>query len=139
MKRFGILSVAAALLVGTAGSALAEGSVGESEYMRNCVSCHGKSGSGDGPFAEFLKHGVPALNTIQKNNGGVFPFDRIHKMIDGRGAVKGHGGSEMPIWGDQYRAESVKTHGPFFGDWYSEDIINARILALIEHISTLQK
>jgi len=45
----------------------------------------------------------------------------------------------MPIWGSAYIAESVKTHGPFFGEWYGEDVANARILALIDYLHKLQE
>ena len=137
MRQLITLTAAVSLLLGVTGTSFAA-SMGEEEYKSNCASCHGMDGKGNGPFAEFLKSGSPSLRVLSKNNGGVFPYDRVYKIIDGRAAVKSHGPSEMPIWGDQYRAESVKTHGPFFGDYYAEDAIQARILSLIDYLHKLQ-
>jgi mono/diheme cytochrome c family protein len=139
MKRVTLLSLSAFLLLGVSGTAFAEVSVGEAEYKENCASCHGVKGKGDGPFAEFLKGGVPSLTTLSKNNNGVFPVERVYKVIDGRADVKAHGSREMPVWGSEYMAESVKKHGPFFGDWYGEEVVNAKILALIDYINKLQE
>ena len=50
----------------------------------------------------------------------------------------GNGPREMPVWGKDYIAGSVKEHGPFFGEWYGEDILNSRILALIDYLNKLQ-
>lgn len=140
MKRLTILSLSAFISMSLFGTVLAEEvSVGKAEYMNNCATCHGATGKGDGQFAEFLKAGTPSLSTLSKDNGGVFPVDRIYQVIDGRKDVQSHGPREMPIWGKAYLAESVETHGPFFGEWYGEDILNARVLALIDYISTLQE
>lgn len=135
---------AATLLLALALPAVApaaekEKSIGQLEYERNCATCHGLQGKGDGPFAEFLKEGTPSLTTLSKNNNGVFPFDRVHAYIDGRKWTAGHGSREMPVWGAQYTEESMEAHGPFFGQWYAEDVVQARILALVEYISTLQE
>jgi hypothetical protein len=63
----------------------------------------------------------------------------VYQIIDGRTEVKAHGPKEMPIWGSVYIAASVKTHGPFFGEWYGEDVANARVLALIDYLHKLQE
>ena len=140
MKRLTTLSLSAFLLMGLSGTAFAEKStIGEAEYQNNCASCHGVEGKGDGPFAEYLKAGTPSLTTLSKNNGGVFPVEKVYQAIDGRAGVASHGPREMPVWGKEYIAESVKKHGPFFGDWYGEDIVNARILALIDYINQMQE
>jgi len=140
MKGYGIIAASTVLFVSTVGMSLAEDeSIGAAEYKSNCAVCHGVSGKGDGPFAEFLKNGAPSLTALSKNNGGVFPVDKVYKMIDGRGMMKGHGTTEMPVWGAQYTAESVKRHGPFFGEFYAQDMIEARILALISHLNSLQE
>ena len=41
--------------------------------------------------------------TLSRQNGGVFPFDRVYSVIDGRQAVKGHGSRDMPVWGKHRR------------------------------------
>jgi mono/diheme cytochrome c family protein len=79
--------------------------IGKQEYEANCVVCHGAKGKGDGPFNEFLKVRTPDLTVLSKNNGGLFPVNRVLEVIDGRtNQVKGHGTREMPIWGDVYNA-----------------------------------
>lgn len=138
MKRLTILS-AVALMGSLSGAAIAqEVSIGAAEYKDNCASCHGTTGKGDGPFSEYLRNRAPSLTTFSKNNGGVFPVERIYKIIDGR-TEKGHGSAEMPVWGKAYTAQSVETHGPFFGEFYAEEVVRARILALVAHIHSLQE
>jgi len=95
---------------------------------------------GDGEFAKMWRMPVARLDTLSKDNGGVFPFERTYKVIDGRTKVKGHGEGMIPIWGDVFTAESVDKYGPFFGEFYAnEHIVRSRILALIEYIHQLQK
>lgn len=137
MRQLIAITAAISLLGGVTGTAFAE-SMGEAEYKSSCAACHGADGKGGGEFTEFLKGGAPSLRVLSKNNGGVFPYNRVYKIIDGRAPVKGHGSSEMPIWGNQYTAESIKTHGKFFGEYYAEDAINARILSLIDYLHKLQ-
>ena len=42
---------------------------------------------------------MPDLSTISQRSGGVFPVDRVRKIILGDGAIAGHGSREMPVWG----------------------------------------
>ena len=102
--------------------------------------CHGVTGKGDGWFSEYLKHRTSSLTQLKKNNGGVFPFDRIYQVIDGRKEVQVHGPREMPVWGGLYRVDSENTYDSYFGQFYADEgVIRARILALIEYISQLQE
>ena len=75
--------------------------LGKRVYVNRCAVCHGVSGKGDGPLATQLKAHVADLTQIQKNNRGVFPFDRLYRVIDGREAVAAHGPREMPVWGNE--------------------------------------
>ena len=118
----------------------AETSVGQREYESKCAMCHGVTGEGDGWFAQHLKRTPSSLTQIQKNNGGVFPFDRVYQVIDGRKEVAVHGPRTMPVWGNVYRVESDKASGSALEQNFSDDgIVRARILALVEYISRLQK
>jgi mono/diheme cytochrome c family protein len=141
MPRFLIHApVCLAMLLIALPAAAAEKAVGELEYEHKCVRCHGVSGKGDGWFTEFLKKPPPPLTQLKKNNGGVFPFDHVYQVIDGRKTVQVHGPREMPVWGSVYRAESGKEFGPYHGLVYvDEGVVRARILALIEYISRLQE
>jgi mono/diheme cytochrome c family protein len=121
-----------------AGSAVAAErlDIGRREYEANCVACHGVKGKGDGPFNEFLRVKTPDLTTLSRNNGGLFPVNRVLEIIDGRTLVKGHGTREMPIWGDVYNAQAV----PQFDDYpYNAALfVWARTLALVDYLNRLQ-
>jgi len=102
--------------------------------------CHGASGKGDGWFTSFLKTRPLSLTQLKKDNGGVFPFDRVYQAIDGRKKVLVHGPRSMPVWGGVYRDESGKEYDTYFGLVYvDEGMVRARILALTEYISQLQE
>jgi len=47
---------------------------------------------GGGPVSEELKTRPADLTALAKNNNGVFPYDRVYQMIDGRNTtVASHG------------------------------------------------
>lgn len=68
-------------------------------YQVFCSSCHGLTGRGDGPVGPMLRGGVPDLTRIAERNGGKFPAQRIHEIIDGRESFIAHGAPDMPVWG----------------------------------------
>ncbi len=70
-------------------------------YVNRCAVCHGEASKGDGPLAAQLKSPVADITEIQMNNMGVFPSDRLSRVIDGRQAVAAHGPREMPVWGSE--------------------------------------
>ena len=87
---------------------------GKREYMDRCAVCHGQSGKGDGGMIDILRTAPTDLTTLSRNNGGVFPFEHVYAVIDGRQAVKGHGSRDMPIWGKAYSAETVRAASSSF-------------------------
>lgn len=117
----------------------ADKTIGQLEYENKCASCHGLNGKGDGILIQYLKIKPPSLTVLKKNNGGVFPADRVYQIIDGRLAVKGHGTSEMPIWGQEYIVEAQKGRDQSFVQAYGEQYLRIKILFLLEYISTLQE
>jgi mono/diheme cytochrome c family protein len=80
----------------------AEAYVGSSLYETYCAVCHGAGGKGDGQFAGQLRSKPADLTLIAKNKGGTFLRDEVARIIDGRDPVKGHGGKDMPVWGDAF-------------------------------------
>jgi mono/diheme cytochrome c family protein len=73
---------------------------GPTLYLTYCAVCHGRAADGHGPMASVLKARVPNLTEIAKRSGGVFPFERVQKIIDGtESSGLSHGTREMPIWG----------------------------------------
>jgi len=142
-KQFGtILSLpVGALLIGLSANAFADEKidVGKREYESVCAVCHGISGKGDdGPLKSLLTTPVPNLTVLAKNNRGVFPFDRVYQIIDGRQEVKAHGPRDMPIWGSAFNNQSslyFKNYPPHD----NESATRSRILALVEYVYRLQE
>jgi len=127
------------LLIGASATALAVDKldIGKSEYDSACAVCHGPTGKGDGPFKLQLSSRVPDLTALARNNNGVFPFDRVYQIIDGRQEVKAHGPREMPVWGHAFNMqtsiyfENYPTHD-------TESAARSRVLALTEYLYRLQ-
>lgn len=108
------------------------------EYLSNCAGCHGPSGRGDGHFREFLTRAPADLTLISRNNGGVFPYQRVYEVIDGRSAVAAHGGRDMPIWGADYRAQAVTMSGPPMSP-RPEVYVRHRIGLLLDYLYRIQR
>ena len=136
--------VLTALTLGSGGMANAQGKakydLGKKEYDAKCVLCHGPTGKGKGSYQDLLKYPASDLTVLRKNNGGVFPFDRVYGVIDGREAVRSHGDSEMPIWGKEYSADRLRAAEYFVDVPYDmETYARGRILALIDYLNRLQE
>ncbi len=129
------------MFIGLSTVSLAEGKldIGKIEYETACAVCHGLTGKGDdGLLKELLAKPMPNLTVLAKNNKGVFPFDRVYQIIDGRMEVKAHGTRKMPIWGKAFNNQS----SAYFKSYPAHDRESAarsRILALTEYIYRLQE
>ena len=109
---------------------------GKSEYDSACAACHGKLGKGDGPYGGVINTPISDLTTLTKKNNGVFPFQWVYELVDGRQAVKAHGAKDMPIWGNRYLAIAGEHY--FDVPYDPEAVVRTRILALTEYVSRLQ-
>jgi mono/diheme cytochrome c family protein len=98
-------------------------------YRTSCASCHGPLGKGDGPLAESLRFTPPDLSLIAKRNGGEYPAETVHRIVDGRRPLPGHGGPDMPIWGDAFK-------NPETG--FDDASVKGKIRAVVEYVRTLQ-
>ena len=103
---------------------------GSDLFKTYCATCHGASAHGDGPLAAYMKKPPPDLTQFAARNGGVFPSALVARIIDGRQPVKGHGGPDMPVWGDAFKTSRVGS---------SEEAVQARIKALVEHLERIQE
>lgn len=79
-----------------------QSTTGGEVYRTYCASCHGTSARGDGPLASAMNKKPANLTEIAKRNGGEFPTELVFKTIDGKSPVRGHGGPDMPVWGDAF-------------------------------------
>ncbi len=81
---------------------------GKLEYQMGCAACHGTDGKGGGPVSSQLKAPPPDLTILAKKNNGVFPFNSVYEVIDGRKVVIAHDTRDMPIWGDRFNIDFSK-------------------------------
>lgn len=135
---FLLLGVAAAMLAVTAASArgqdpssppIQQTYSGSELFKTYCAACHGTSAHGDGPLAANMKKLPPDLTQFAAKNGGVFPSALVGKIIDGRQPLTGHGGPDMPVWGDAFKSSRLG----------SEESVQARIQALVKFLERIQE
>lgn len=98
-------------------------------FRTYCASCHGTTGRGNGPLADQLRRTPPDLTQFTRRNGGVFPSERVHRIIDGRD-VPIHGDREMPIWGDVFKTAPGGS---------SAGAVKARIDAIVRYLEGIQE
>lgn len=123
------LSLAGVLLAGRADAQSTSAATGDYLFRTYCAACHGASAKGDGPLAESMRRRPANLTEIGKRNQGVFSADQVFKTIDGRVPVKGHGGPDMPVWGDVFSKSS---------DGGDPAVVEARIKALVAYLESIQ-
>jgi mono/diheme cytochrome c family protein len=137
----GSIVLAAAALFVLAGTAKAQdktikktaitetdASSGQAMFTSYCAACHGALGKGDGPAAAEFKSKPADLTQLAKNNRGEFPSDHIWSILHFGTKAAAHGTSEMPVWGDLFRALEP-------GDSLKEE---QRITNLVSYIKSLQ-
>lgn len=98
-------------------------------FKTYCASCHGTSAQGDGPLASSMRSRPANLTEIVKRNKGTYPKEQVYRIIDGRDKVAGHGGPDMPVWGDAFMRTS---------DTSDEASVRSRIQALVDYLETVQ-
>ena len=101
---------------------------GSGLYSTYCAVCHGTDARGTGPLADSLKRRPADLTQLAKLNGGTYDRVLVFRIIDGRNPVKGHGGGDMPVWGDAF--ERSADAGP--------QAVKDRVEALVEYLNTVQ-
>ena len=102
---------------------------GTETFRTYCATCHGTSARGDGPLAAAMRRKPANLTEIAKRNGGEFPSEMVFKVIDGRQPVRGHGGPDMPAWGDAFSRSREA------GD---DERVKSVIQALVDYLESIQ-
>ena len=102
---------------------------GEALFRSYCASCHGVSAKGDGVMAPHLRFRPADLTLIAKRRAGRFDADEVYRIVDGRTLVAGHGGTDMPVWGDAFKYQPER---------YSEKEVKTRIRALVAYLKSIQ-
>jgi mono/diheme cytochrome c family protein len=103
---------------------------GAALFRLHCASCHGSSGRGDGPIAEFLKIPPADLTQIARQSHGAFPVAEMVRIIDGRQLVRAHGDSKMPVWGNAF-SQSLS---------HADDaLVRQKIEALVKYLQEIQE
>jgi len=134
-------AVAALAVLLASGVALAQGKqaksdFGKREWDSNCAGCHGATGKGDGIYKPYLTKSPTDLTILSKANKGVFPYDHVYQVVDGRKGIEAHGSRDMPIWGADYLSKAA---GDYMDVPYDPELyVRTRILALVEYIYRLQ-
>ena len=108
---------------------LKQTTAGAAVFSTYCASCHGTSARGDGPLASSMRRKPANLTEIAKRNGGVYPSELVFRTIDGRNPVRGHGGPDMPVWGDAFSRSREA------GD---ETRVKAVIQSLVDYLDGIQ-
>ncbi len=101
---------------------------GAEMFSRYCATCHGAGATGDGPLAAMLRKPPANLTLLARRNGAVFSAEMVSRIIDGRKPLSGHGGGDMPVWGDAFGRSS---DGP--------DTTPDKIAALVNYLESIQQ
>lgn len=137
-SRSAILQAIGIVLLGAAVNAAAAGNpeLGKIEYDAHCAACHGPAANGSASAGPAKT--APDLTVLARNNNGVFPFDTVYQIIDGRKEIGAHGSRDMPIWGAAFKSETsadFDRNVPQSG----EAMVRNRILDLAEYLNRLQQ
>jgi mono/diheme cytochrome c family protein len=98
-------------------------------FQTHCASCHGLTARGGGPVASHLRPSPPDLTQFTRRNGGMFPRERVYRIIDGRD-VSVHGSGDMPVWGDVFKT---------LPGGASPAAVKARIDAIVRYLEGIQE
>ena len=102
---------------------------GRELFQTYCASCHGASGTGNGPVAALMRQRPTDLTGIALSNGGVFPTARMRRIIDARD-IEAHGDRDMPVWGDAFKA---------MRGGHSEESVRRRIDSILQYLMAIQR
>jgi len=121
------LAVVAVLISLWAAKASAQS--GREDYQHYCAACQGLDGRGKRTWNGTE---VPDLTRLNRENGGKFPVEEIHKVVDGRSQSRWHQRRrDMPYWGEVFELEEENPA--------SKARVETRIAAIVDYIRGLQE
>lgn len=118
-----------AFIEGIQQASAAPETTGAQLFRQHCASCHGHAGAGNGAAADRLRQRPPDLTRFTARNGGVFPSEKVRRIVDGR-EVPSHVEREMPVWGNAFR---TGREGP------SPEEVRRRIDAIVDFLQSIQR
>jgi nucleotide-binding universal stress UspA family protein len=98
-------------------------------FRTYCAACHGTAARGDGPLASSMRRKPADLTGIANRSGGLYPSELVFRTIDGKKPVRGHGGPDMPVWGDAFARSR---------DGGDPETVRRMIQSLVDYLETLQ-
>jgi hypothetical protein len=107
----------------------------EAAFQQYCSPCHGEDGRGEGVKTFGLSKSPPDLTTLTARNGGMFPRERLARLIDGRDQLDAHI-REMPLWGEWFGLEAEENYDSEVSD---EAKIKKRIDELLDLLQSMQQ
>ena len=131
-------TIAAAIIAILTGSVTASGQTpasqtevrfsGRTLFENYCATCHGATAVGNGPLSAQLRKPPANLTLLAQKNGGSFSLEMVARISDGRKPLAGHGGGDMPVWGDAFDRSSDGT-----------STTRSKIAALAAFLESIQK
>ena len=120
------------MLAGFAACGFQETAAGGAIYRANCMTCHGRTGAGDGKISGDLPVAPANLRMLAANNGAVFPTEQVMATIYGYRGKRGH--ALMPEYGSLLEGPQVIWTAPDG----REILTPAALVALVDYLETLQ-
>ncbi len=106
--------------------------LGHQLYVKNCGTCHGPAGKGDGIASSFFKQPPTNLTLLAKKNDGTFPVNEVLSIVNGDAPIAAHGTREMPVW-------SEVIGNPMRADMTGQQVANAQILTIVRYLESVQQ
>jgi mono/diheme cytochrome c family protein len=121
----------------TSEAAHSEVAPGKLEYQEACARCHGEAGKGRGPTPATSTKKPTDLTILAKNNGGVFPEEKILRIIHNTEAITAHGPREAPVWGKRFSLRLNVTTGSSLPG--SSVQVDYRVRQLMQYLKSIQE